>query len=179
MTTVPGAQADKLTEFVLKSVRKFLDEETSGYTGVHISSPDFQHDEVPGTPPTPRTLPYVTLVHGSDETGPYEIGDKRKQRNINFQIWVQSEDFLASLRRPQQIEQLLITTTVSGIKGAIPLFDFDIAPPSGVGHIEIRTSEILPLTDLDEKEKWRNLKHTQVISCRIEEEKVATAKLLE
>ena len=173
--------SDKLTEMILKSLIKFLRDNLTGYSGIWLSSPDFEHDvetSATGTR-TPRALPYVTVVHGSDEARPYEIGDRKRQRNVIWELWIASEDFVSMLRRPQQVEQLISTNVVSGVRGAIPLIDFDVGPSAVVGHFEVQTGEALPQIDAEDKNKWRNLKFLSIISCRAEEEKVAEAALIE
>ena len=172
---------DRLTDAVLKSTRVFLESHLVGrglpYSGVHIASPDFEHDETPDK--KPRRLPYVTIVLGHDETRPWEIGNRRVERTIEFDVWVVCESFEQALRRPHQVQQLIITSEVDGVTGGIPLVDFDSPGRPTVGFVEIDTGVIAPLVDIDAKEKWRALKYTGVVMCRVVREKERGAALLE
>ena len=171
---------DRLTDAVLKSTRAFLEPHLVGrglpYSGVHIASPDFEHDKVPTG--GARALPYVTIVLAQDDTRPWEIGNRRVERTIEFDLWVVCESFEQALRRPHQVQQLIITSEVDGVTGAIPLVDFDSPGRPTVGFVEIDTGVIAPLVDLDAKEKWRALKYTGVVKCRIAREKERGAALL-
>ena len=84
------ASNDQLTEMVYKSVIYYLRNDLSGYTGIWLASPDFDHGEKPDG--TARGLPYVVLVHEGEETMPYEVGNRKIQRNADFELWVVCED---------------------------------------------------------------------------------------
>lgn len=173
------AAIDRLTEFVLKSVRTFLESHLVGpgkdYSGVWLAHQDFDHGERPDG--KSRTLPYVAIEYEGEETVPFEIGDRRNQRNIDFRLLVACESYTAFLRRPQQVQQLLLTAYVDGVAGAVPLIDFDRGQ-TPVGSFNVATGEIRPFLDIDDKSKWGNLKFVGLVECRVEREKVKGARLL-
>jgi len=170
---------DKFPEMFYRSLQAYLDPLLPGYTGVWQLSPDFNHDMETGAggAQSARQRPYVGIQHRGEETANFEIGGRQDQRNLEFDVWVVCEDYESLLRRPGQVQQLLRTSTVSGVKGAITLYDFDAAPPSGVGYVEIMTRDAVLRVDPDEKREWRNLKFVSLVQCRVEREKDWEAEL--
>jgi hypothetical protein len=164
---------DQLTEMVLKSVRAFLEGHLVGpgkdYSGVWLAHQDFDHGKRPDD--TERALPYVAIEYESEEAVPYEIGDRRTQRNIDFRLLVACEDYTSFLRRPAQVQQLLLTTDVDGVAGAVPLLDFD-AGGAAVGAFEVMTGEIQPFLDIETKRKWRNRKPSTASTVPVSDSRV-------
>lgn len=174
---------DRLTEDTLKSVIEFLRANLSipaEYSGVFLSSPEFDHDfTVIGSKRVERPQPYVVVVYDSETTGPWEIGNAKVERQIRFEIWVICAGFIKTLTQPQQVQQLLLTTDVDSVDGAIRLFDFSTGSPVATSDVlEIIVDDVIPFTDIDEKSENKKLKHVGIISCRIEEEKIKESKLI-
>lgn len=175
---------DKLTRSALLSVVEFLRGNLAipaDYSGAFLSSPEFDHDfTVDGTfERVDRAQPYCTVVYDSDRTNPWEIGNKQVERTIRFEVWVVCESFDALLFRPQQVQQLLLTTSEDLVDGGIRLFDFDTGSPVATSDIvEIIVDEVIPFDDIGTKPKFKKLKHVAIIPCRIEEEKIKESKLI-
>lgn len=164
---------DRLTAMTLRSVRSYLaDRLATDYAGVWLAGPDFDHRTRGDS--SRRVPPYVTLVSTSERTASLVLGGRRLKRSIRFEVWVVCESYLATLARPQQVQQILLAARTDGVAGAVPLVDADLEPPAAVGRVALHTGDIYPIREAREE-----LPHTSVIACRADLAKKPEASLLE
>jgi len=128
--------ADRVLDYGLKSLARFLKTVVSGINNAYVVSSDFDWDKrptnaAPGNATEQRPLPFAGVVLVADDDPPFTVGNILYERNIQLNVELCCEDHTNMVQLTADMKQALRSATNAQTSDiGIVLYNFALASGS-------------------------------------------------